>query len=242
VTPDSHADYRSDYGGPVFEDRLKEYLYNPPVTPFKDAHKGMLIRTYNDPKAHHSYLDAAYSQSYYLCFLKLVSFELAKGNKAEALRALDTMDNRLPPEIVNTEDVLFDMVAEDFVQAGDTAKAKRYATIALKNLDVLDKYTPGGTEQDERKHLQLQYMRSGMDMILGKYDDAISIYGALETATKDKSFAIRSGEAQALKLEHAGNKAAAAAKYDETIKMFGVPDSVIPPEFKYMLQKRDALK
>ena len=243
VTPDAHPDYRSDYGGPIFEDRLKEYLYNPPVVPAQTPRKGMLIRTYNDPKAHHSYLDGAYAQSYYLCFLKLASFELQKNNKAEALRALDTMDSRLPPEIVNTEDVLFDMIAEDYAQAGDILKAKRYANIAMRNLDLMDKSgAPATSENEERRHLQFQFMRSGMDMILGKYDDAISLYNELLKATNDKSFAIKASEAGAHKLESAGNKAAAAAKYGATLKMFGMADSLIPEQFKYMIAKRDALK
>ncbi|MDP4219648.1 MAG: DUF2723 domain-containing protein [Bacteroidota bacterium] len=242
LTPDRHPDYRSDYGGPIIEDRLKEYLYNPPQTPAQEPRKGMLIRTYNDPKAHHSYLDGAYAQSYYLCFLKLATFELQKGNKAEVLRVLDTLDNRLPPEIVNTEDVLFSMIAEDYDQAGNSAKAVRYANIALKNIDVLDKYVPGGTENDERRHLSFNYMRSGLYVILGKYDEAIALFNELQKATNDKSFAIKADEAQALKFLKAGNKAAAMAKYDEAIKMLGVPEEQIPPEFKYLIEKRDALK
>jgi hypothetical protein len=242
VTPDQHPDYRSDYGGPIFEDRLKEYLYNPPAVPFQDAHKGMLIRTYNDTKAHHSFLDGAYSQSYYLCFLKLISFEIQKGNKPEALRALDTMDHRLPPEIVNSEDILFSMIAEDYYQCGDTVKAKRYANVTLKYLDILDKYTPGGSETEERRHLYYQLSRASLDVILGRYDEAIPIYHDLEKMTNDKSFAIKAGEAEALKLEHAGNRAGAAAKYDEVVKMFKVPDSTIPQEYKYLIKKRDELK
>jgi len=243
VTPDAHQDYRSDYGGPIFEDRLKEYLYNPPIVPSQTPRKGMLLRTYNDPKAHHSYLDGAYAQSYYLCFLKLATFELQKGNKAEALRALDTMDKRLPPEIVNTDDVLFDMVAENFAQAGDPVNAKRYALIALKNIDIMDKANANpSNENEERKHLQMQYMKSGMDMIVGKYDEAISLYNELLKATNDKSFSIKIAEANARKLEAAGNKAAAAAKYDEAIKMFGVPDSAIPSMYQYMIEKRNTLK
>lgn len=242
LTPDPHPDYRADYGGPIFEDRLKEYLYNAPVVPSKEPRKGMLIRTYNDPKAHHSYLDGAYSQSYYLCYLKLVTFELQRSNTTEALRALDTMDRRLPPEIVNTEDVLFSMIAEDFNQCGDTVNAKRYANIGLKNIDILDKTTPGGSESEERRHLSFQFMRSGLDMILGKYDEAIVLFGELQKATNDKSFAIKAAEAQALKLLRSGNKAAALAKYDEAIKMLGVPEEQIPPEYKSLIQKRDALK
>ncbi len=243
VTPDAHADYHTDYGGPVFEDRMKEYLYNPPATPFQTPHKGMLIRTYNDPKAHHSYLDGAYAQAYYLCFLKLATFELQKGNKPEALRALDSMDHRLPPEIVNTDDVLFDMVAEDFAQAGDLKNAKRYANIALKNIDNMEKGAATPTNETEaRRHLQFEFMRSGMNMILGKYDEAIRLFAELKKATHDKSFDIKLSEAEARKLEAAGNKAAAAAKYDETLKMLGVPDSLVPGEFKYMFAKRDGLK
>ncbi|MEP7235859.1 MAG: hypothetical protein ABI778_11250, partial [Ignavibacteriota bacterium] len=243
VTPDAHADYRSDYGGPIFEDRLKEYLFNPPTTPSLTPRKGMLLRTYNDPNAHHSYLDGAYAQSYYLCFLKLATYELQHNNKAEALRALDTLDKRLPPEIVGTEDVLLDMIAEDYSLAGNDVKAKRYADLAMKNLDLMDK--PGATqnnENEERRHLQFQYMRSGLSLILGKYDQAIALYDELLKATGDRSFAIKSSEAKARKLEAAGDKQGALAKYRETIQMFGVPDSLIPEQFKYMLAKRDGLR
>ncbi len=244
VTPDAHPEYRSDYGGPVFEDRLKQYFYNPPATPYQEPHKGMLIRTYNDPKAHHSYLDGAYSQSYYLAFLKLVTFELQKGDKPEALRVLNRMDNLLPPEIVNTDDILFDIVAEDFVKCGDSVKAIRYANFAMKNLEDRDsKYSGGGSEAEERAHLQIQFMRAGLDIILGRYDEAISLYSILAKATNDtRTFGVKTAEAQALKLVRSGNKAAAAAKYDEAIKMLGVPEDQIPPEYKYLVQKKDELK
>jgi hypothetical protein len=241
LTPDVHPDYRADYGGPVFEDRLKEYLFNPPAVPAQEPRKGMLIRTYNDSKAHHSYLDGEYSQHYYLCYLKLAAFELQKGNKTEALRVLDTMDHRLPPEIVGTDDLLFDMIAEDFAQCGDMKNAKRYAAIAIKNIDIQDNPS-GQTERDERRHLQFNFMRAGLFMILEKYEDAQRLYKELEKATNDQSFTVKIAEAEARKLEAQGNRSAASLKYGEAIKLFGVPDSLIPQEYKYMLGKRDALK
>jgi hypothetical protein len=241
ITPDAHPNYREDFNGPVFEDRLKDYLLNPPQTPFKEAHKGMLIRTYNDPSAHHSALDGEYSQSYYECYLKLANFEIQKGDTKEALRVLDTMDHRLPPEIVKSDMVIYNMVAEDYAQCGDQKNAKRYAAIELKNIDVMEKNT-AGAENGDRRHIQFVYMRSGMDMILGKYDEAISLYAELQKATNDRSFGLKSLEAQARKFEAQGNNAAASAKYGEAVSMMGVPDSLVPKEYKYMVEKRDKLK
>jgi hypothetical protein len=243
LTPDQHPNYNAEFAEPVIEDRIKEYLYNAPIIPVKEPRKGMLIRTYNDPNAHHSWLDGEYSQSYYECYLKLVTFELQKGNTAEALRALDTMDHRLPPEVVNSEFLLYNIVANDYAQCGNMQKAKRYAAIALKNIDMMEKVSPdNAVETDQRRHVKLDYMRSGMFMILGKYDEAETIFQELLKATGDKSFAVKTLEAEARKLEAQGSNSAASAKYGEAIRMFAMPDSLIPQEFKYMIEKRDKLK
>ncbi|MEI8134358.1 MAG: DUF2723 domain-containing protein [bacterium] len=241
LTPDTHPDFRSDYGGPIFESRMKEYLLNPPTIPSTTPRKGMLVRTYNDPKAHHSELDAEYSQSYYECYLKLSTYELQHGNKVEALRVLDSMDRRLPPEIVKVDMLLYTVIAEQFSQCGDNKNAERYAKLSL---DVLKRGDPssGSTEQDQQRHLQFELMRSGMEMIVGNYDEAIRLFDELEKYTHDRMFIAKRYEAEARKLELQGKKAEALIRYNSAINMLGVPDSLIPPELQSLVERRNKLR
>jgi tetratricopeptide (TPR) repeat protein len=164
---------------------------------------------------------------------------LEKNMPAEASKALETLDKRLPPELVRSEFYPADVIAELFERAGNEKMTQKYAGIALGLLQS-DKQ-----ESDPNREMQRKYRLGNLYVLSGKYEEAKKIYEELKRATNESGpgpFTFRLLEVEARKFEAAGNKQAALQKYDEMILMVGAPEDQLPDDFKPMLSKRNKLR
>lgn len=239
VTPDVQPEDKTQYGGGVNAARMGEFLMTTVTTPSSDAKRGMMLRTYNDPNARFSYLDKQYAINYFLGYMRYASSMLEKNMPAEASKALETLDKRLPPEIVRSEYYPADVIADLYERIGNPKMTQKYAGIAL-GLIGDDKQ-----ESDPNRELQRKFRLGNLYVLSGKYDEGAKIFEELKKATNENGpgpMTFRLLEVEARKFEAAGNKLAALAKYDEMLLMVGAPDDQLPDDFKPMLAKRNKLR
>lgn len=239
VTPDVQPEDRTQYGGGVNAARMSEFLMTNVTTPSSEPKRGMMLRTYNDPNARFSYLDKQYAINYFLGYMRYASAMLETNMTAEASKALETLDKRLPPEIVRSEFYPADVIADLYERIGNPKMTQKYAAIALGYLNN-DKQ-----ESDPNRELQRKFRLANLYVLSGKYDEGAKIFEELKKATNENGpgpMTFRLLEISARKFEAAGNKQAALAKYDEMIQMVGVPEEQLPADFKPMLAKRNKLR
>ncbi len=241
VTPDPQIEDRSGYGGPVNEERMQSYLFDAPPAAVSGPRRGMMIRTYSDPSARYSYLDREYALNYLLAYMKYSDWVLAKGKQAESNRALDTMERRLPPELIATDFYPADVIADLYQRSGNEAKTKKYAAIAL-DIFLKDANEEGG---DPQRAIQKKYRLGVLYTLSGKYAEAEKVFKELKQSTGEKGMGpieFKIMENDAKRLEAKGDKRAALDKFEEMLRVTGVPEEQLPQDFKPLVAKRDALK
>ncbi|HEY6171852.1 MAG TPA: DUF2723 domain-containing protein [Candidatus Kapabacteria bacterium] len=239
VTPDVQPEDRTQYGGGVNATRMSEFLMTDITTPSSDAKRGMILRTYNDPNARFSYLDKQYAINYFLGYMRYASSMLEKNMPSEASKALETLDKRLPPEIVRSEYYPADVIADLYERIGNPKMTQKYAAIALGYLNN------GKQETDPNREMQRKFRLANLYVLSGKYDEGAKIFEELKIATNENGpgpMTFRLLEISARKFEAAGNKQAALAKYDEMVLMVGVPEEQMPDDFQPMLERRRKLR
>jgi tetratricopeptide (TPR) repeat protein len=239
ITPDVQPEDRTQYGGGVNAPRMSEFLMTNVTTPSSDAKRGMILRTYNDPNARFSYLDKQYAINYFLGYMRYASAMLERNMPAEASKALETLDKRLPPELVRSTYYPADVIADLYERIGNPKMTQKYAAIALGylNNDI--------QETDPNREMQRKFRLANLYVLSGKYDEGAKIFEELKKATNENGpgpMTFRLLEISARKFEAAGNKQAALAKYDEMIQMVGVPEEQMPADFQPMLAKRNKLR
>jgi tetratricopeptide (TPR) repeat protein len=239
VTPDVQPEDRTQYGGGINAVRMGEYLFTNISSPSTDAKRGMMLRTYNDPNAHFSYLDKQYAINYFLGYMRYANTMLEKNMTAEASKALEMLDKRLPPELVKTEFYPTDVIAELYERIGNEKMTQKYAALAL---EMLGSNLP---ETDQNRELQRKYRLANLYTLSGKYDDAKKIYEELKRATNETQpgpFTFRILEVEARQLAAKGDKQGALGKYDQMLMMVGTPEDQLPSDFKPILDKRNKLR
>lgn len=239
VTPDVQPEDRTQYGGGVNARRMAEFLMTNITTPSSDPKRGMMLRTYNDPNARVSYLDKQYAINYFLGYMRYASAMLEKNMPAEASKALETLDKRLPPELIRSEYYPADVIADLYERIGNPKMTQKYAAIALGYL------TTDKQESEPNREMQRKFRLANLYVLSGKYDEGAKIFEELKKATNENGpgpMTFRLLEISARKFEAAGDKQAALAKYDEMVQMVGVPEEQMPDDFKPMLERRRKLR
>lgn len=239
VTPDVQPEDKTQFGGGINAARMKEYLLTTISTPSHDAKRGMMLRTYNDPSAKYSYLDKQYAINYFLAYMRYANAMLERDMPAEASSALETLDKRLPPELIRSEFYPVDVVADLYQRAGNEKMTQKYAAIAL------ELFQQEKQESDPNRELQRKFRLANLYVLSGKYDEGAKIFEELKQATNENGpgpMTFRLLEIQARKLEAAGNKQEALKKYDEMILMTGTPEDQLPADFKPIIEKRKKIR
>lgn len=240
VTPDRFPEDNSGYGGGVNAERLRAFLLNPVSEPVAEPKRGALIRSFNDESAGLAYIDKNFAFNYLMAYMRYAEWMITMENPAEANRALEAMDSKLPPAQVISDVYPPDMIAAIYQRAGNKEKMNKYATIAMASMQ---KPVPN---ESMGMALQRHYRMGNLSLAIGNLTDAERIYKQLRGATSDKSIIVqmdlRLMEIQAHKLEDEGKFAEALAKYEDVIKLRGTPEDQLTPDFKPALRRRNALR
>src|SRR4029077_11159529 len=90
--------------------------------------------SYSDPEAHTSAMDDEYSLSYRYEFMRLANYYIDHDDLADARRALDTMEARIPVAHIPLDYSFASFIADLADKSGDWPIMQTYAKIGEVNL------------------------------------------------------------------------------------------------------------
>jgi hypothetical protein len=240
VTPDQFPIDNSGYGGGLNMARAMAFLLSPVKEPATTPRRGALIRTFNDASANIAYIDKNFSFNYLMAYMRSADQLIWKGELKTAKLVLDTMSQRLPPDLANSEVYPTDMIADLYQRVGDLTTAQRYAAIATTALQI-DPVTG-----EKLTDMQSKYRLANLRAVMGKFDDAEQMYKDLQYSTSDISIVtqmkLKLAEVSARKLDQLGKYAEALEKYEQVLTGRGYPQTDLTPDFKSALFRRDQLR
>jgi hypothetical protein len=201
VTPFQQPEDRSGLGGGVQPVRYMEAALNTPIQAHSDPNRGMILRTYSDPEANRSAMDDEYSLSYRYEFMRLANYFVEHGDMANASRALDTMEARIPLKQVDLDYSFASFIADLADKSGNWPLTAMYAKAGAEKLKV-QMQVPDSKEATEG--FEASYQLGDLEMRAGQFDDARKIFETIAGQAKpeEKIFlTLKMDECDARKLE-----------------------------------------
>ena len=216
--------------------------------PSKTPMRGMIVRSYNDPKAGRSFLDERYGvQTYALyCYLRLANHYVKAGKNAEAVKALDRLTVLIPPEVVDYDAAFLSVIAQIYSRAGQGEKAIKYLKLASGQMGD-DNAPIDQTNPDEtRRVFSMQLDMGDAYMTMKQYDSARVIYERLRTQLgegPDRRFVeYKIAVVEARRADAAGKTAEAKRMYDTIVTKYAeIGQSGYAPEFGDVLRRQQEL-
>jgi tetratricopeptide (TPR) repeat protein len=111
-------------------------------------------------------------------YLGLAMHELmTEKNNANAIATLDALEKQIPPDIFPIAYPYAAQIAQLYNQAGAADKAKKYAELALRDIDAIG--DDWSTNRFAQSYNPVQ-VRAQMLTVLGRHDEAIAIFQTLQ--------------------------------------------------------------
>lgn len=211
---------------PVNEKAFYESCFNIVKTPVKEYHRGFLINTFRDPEARWSNADRtndAPFYSYQHAYELLAAYYLSTGKPDQAIKALNILDEYVPPERVAYVGNTAAEISQLYRKAGDTKKADKFAHFALGKLEKEYQNTLTGTLSQREIMTQLTYAETLIGV--GEMDKALQVISKMRETVTDQSFRgnieLRYMQISAMAAEKKGDKKKAAELFDKLFATFG---------------------
>lgn len=216
-------------------------------TPSKTPERGMIVRSYNDPKAGRSYLDERYGwQTYSFLFTRLANYYINRGNKADALHALDRLAELLPPDQIEYDAAFLSLIAQIYNKAGNPEKALKFMKLASVQMGPELNSSQRGSQDEERRMFMLQIDLGDAFRNMKQYDSARVTFERLRSAQPEgdlRSFVdYKIVVTEAMRLDAAGNTGEAKKLYDTIVSKY--PDVVntgLAAEFPEIVRRQAEL-
>ena len=161
----------------------------------------MILHTYSDPEANRSAMDDEYSLSYRYEFMRLANYYIGNSDFSGARRALDTMEARIPLNLVDLDYSFASFIADLADKAGDWPLMAKYAKSGSEKLKT-QMQVPDSREANEG--FEANYQLGNLEMRSGQFDDARKVFETLAGQAKpeEKLFlSLKIEESDARKLE-----------------------------------------
>ena len=223
VTPFEQPPDQTGLGGSVQYTRYAETVFHPALKPDSNARRGLILYTYSDPSAHRSAMDDQYSLGYRYMFIRLANGYMEKGDLADAGRALDTMEARIPIDMVGLDYPFASMIADIADKAGDWRLSQKYA---LEGAEILGAamQNPDWRETDRyASQINPDYELANMEMRAGEFDAARQKFVMLKSqaqGAQGELFELKIDEVDARKLEAMKNYDSAYRKFRALLDVY----------------------
>lgn len=236
--------------GPINEDVSAQSAFNLVSTPSLTPKRGYLINTFRDPAARWSNADRtnfapffSFQRAYYALAERFAS----EGKIEEAKKTLDILDTVIPPERVRYDDQIMPLVGQLYARLGNAAKAKKYSTYAIGDMEKAYNETANAAQLGSREAQgAVQYAEALI--AAGEIEKAQTVLQHLAKAVtnpRDQGrFQFRILEVEAMMAEKRGDKPRAVALYDQFFDQYGkdLASTSLAFEFDLLHDHVDSLK
>ena len=223
VTPFEQPPDQTGLGGSIQYARYAETTFRPPFSQHEDPHRGLILYTYSDPTAHRSAMDDQYSLGYRYMFIRLANGYLGKNDLANARRALDTMEARIPIGRVGLDYPFASMIADLADKAGDWPLTQKYAKAGAEALSSAMQ-NPDWRETDRyASQINPDYELANLEMRAGQFEQALQKFTVLRSQAKGGQqtlFQLKMDEVTARKLEAMKSYDSAKQKFQEILNVY----------------------
>ncbi|HET6399885.1 MAG TPA: DUF2723 domain-containing protein [Candidatus Kapabacteria bacterium] len=225
VTPFEQPPDNNGLGGSVQPARYAEAVFHYPSHPHAEPNRGMILHSYSDPEAHTSAMDDEYSLSYRYEFMRLANYYIEHGNLAEARRALDTMEARIPVARIPLDYSFASFIADLADKSGDWPLMQTYAKIGEANLRT---QLQNPDSKESQNGFEASYQLANLEMRGGKFDQAKKDFEMLNSQSQPEQQAflrLKIEECDARKLESEKKYDSAYHLFSEIIATYGPSQS-----------------
>ncbi len=139
--------------------------------------RAMILNTYRDPSSNLSAMDERYAQTYYYMYFRLADYYIRNNKLQDARMTMDTCEKRMPPEKLHPQYRYADLFAERYQQVGDSAKAKKYASMAVQAMRESSSSETG--EEADRNNVSQAYHLGEVYFHTGQLDSARILFQML---------------------------------------------------------------
>ncbi len=229
VTPFEQPADQNGLGGTIQPERFSQAVFNVPSHAFTEPSRGMLLHTYADPRSSRSALDDEYSLSYRYEFMRLTNWDVSNGNLAEARRALDSMEARIPVSRIPLDYSFASFIADLADKSGDWALMKQYASAGAA---ALKEQMQNPESHENANGFQASYELANLEMRSGNFDQARKDFENLVAQAKPDQqsyLRLKTLECGARKLEAEKSFDSAYREFSEILSVYG-PSTAAGPE------------
>ncbi len=221
VMPFEQPPDQTGIGGSIQPVRFAEAVFHDPKTPHSEPDRGMILHTYSDPESHFSGMDEEYSMGYRKQFIRLANWYLEHRDLANARRALDTMEARIPLARVPFDYSFASFTADIADKCGDWTVMQRYAA---RGAEGLKEQLANPDSRESQSGFQASYELGNLEMRAGAFDSARRDFEVLNEQSKPEEQAflhLKLEECEARKLESEKQYDSAYRLFSELLAAYG---------------------
>ena len=131
LMPEANSDQASDYN--LNEPIMRQCFMHVPSTFHTDPHYGFLFTNLDKPGIYYDDNVRMLMVNYRYGFMRLAAYYTSRGDNAEAIAALDTMEARVPVEVLPINYKILSDVARMYYTAGAPTQFRKYADIVERD-------------------------------------------------------------------------------------------------------------
>jgi len=181
IVPTEHPGPRQFDDGDINLPVYTQIAYNLAPTLEEKPYRAMVLNTFRDPKANLGGFDDQAKPSYLELYSRLANYQIQHNNLPEARRALDTLEARMPPKLVNWDFGVLQLLGQLYQAAGEKEKSQQYIKMAAQKMSTsaMDEGAVGSEQ-----YIQEELQKGTLFMSAEMYDSARAVFSTLRAQTE----------------------------------------------------------
>ncbi|MGC8595111.1 MAG: protein O-mannosyl-transferase family [Candidatus Kryptoniota bacterium] len=155
---------------------MRECLLDQPATYYTQPHYGFLFTNLNNPNIFYDYNVRNLMLNYRTSFMRLASYYIMHGDSSDATAMLDSMEARIPEEVLPMDYGLMSDVARLYFGAGAMKQFEKYSSIVEKEASAAIEANP----QNVQGYYNPYRVLLGLYDLKKDYPDAIGLLRKLQ--------------------------------------------------------------
>ncbi len=227
----------------VNEPLYRQFAFSIAPKQFETPNRAMILNTYRDPESNLSAMDERYAQTYYYMYFRLADYYLRNNRIQDARTTMDTCEKRVPPEKLHAQYRYADLFAERYQQVGDSAKATKYAKMAVQ---AMRESSADNSADAEQNNVSQMYHLGEVFFHTGQLDSARALFQQLFNQVQGQDKAIMQYKLLAIDarlLQKKGDKRGEYEKLNQIVTQFSsIGGSAYGTEYPQLASRYQQLK